>query len=47
MVRAAKQLHNEMLRNVFLSTMAFFDTTPLGRIVNRFSKVFFVVFNGI
>ncbi len=27
-----------MLERVLGSTMAFFDTTPIGRIVNRFSK---------
>ncbi|CAG7728120.1 unnamed protein product [Allacma fusca] len=37
-LRAAKFLHNQMLRNILCSPMWFFDTTPLGRIVNRFSK---------
>ena len=32
------QLHKEMLEHILLSTMAFFDTTPIGRIINRFSK---------
>jgi len=32
------QLHRELLEHIFKSTMAFFDTTPLGRIINRFSK---------
>ena len=35
---AARKIHNRMLRNVFSAPMAFFDTTPLGRLVNRFSK---------
>lgn len=35
---AAKNLHNKMLYNIFRSNMAFFDVTPLGRILNRFSK---------
>jgi ABC-type multidrug transport system fused ATPase/permease subunit len=32
------QLHQEMLEHILMSTMAFFDTTPIGRIINRFSK---------
>ena len=27
-----------MLEHILLSTMTFFDTTPIGRIINRFSK---------
>jgi ABC-type multidrug transport system fused ATPase/permease subunit len=27
-----------MLEHILTSTMAFFDTTPVGRIINRFSK---------
>ncbi|XP_072026143.1 ATP-binding cassette sub-family C member 9-like [Amphiura filiformis] len=34
---ASKHLHLSMLRNVIRSPMRFFDTTPLGRILNRFS----------
>ena len=37
-INASIKLHDEMLKNVLRSPMAFFDTTPLGRIVNRFSK---------
>jgi ABC-type multidrug transport system fused ATPase/permease subunit len=37
-VRASGTLHRQMLERVLASTMAFFDTTPVGRIVNRFSK---------
>uniref|UniRef100_A0A2C9M896 ABC transmembrane type-1 domain-containing protein n=1 Tax=Biomphalaria glabrata TaxID=6526 RepID=A0A2C9M896_BIOGL len=37
MVRAAGTLHNHMLANVLRSPMSFFDTTPSGRIMNRFS----------
>ncbi|XP_059143338.1 multidrug resistance-associated protein 1-like [Physella acuta] len=37
MVRAAGSLHNGMLGNVLRSPMSFFDTTPSGRVVNRFS----------
>ncbi|KAL5009766.1 hypothetical protein ScPMuIL_012071 [Solemya velum] len=37
MVKAAGILHAAMLFNVLRSPMTFFDTTPTGRIVNRFS----------
>ncbi|KAF9977214.1 hypothetical protein BGZ73_006687 [Actinomortierella ambigua] len=37
-VRAAEVIHSTMLRNVLRLPMSFFDTTPLGRIINRFSS---------
>jgi ATP-binding cassette subfamily C (CFTR/MRP) protein 1 len=37
-VAAAKLLHNNMLISVLRAPMWFFDTTPVGRIVNRFSQ---------
>ncbi|KAF9357787.1 hypothetical protein BGX34_009218 [Mortierella sp. NVP85] len=36
--RAAKVLHHKALMNIFRVPSSFFDTTPLGRIINRFSK---------
>lgn len=36
--RAAITIHNQLLSTVLRSTVRFFDTTPLGRIINRFSK---------
>lgn len=38
MVDASRKLHNAMLENVMKAPMSFFDTTPSGRIVNRFSR---------
>ena len=38
MIRATSVLHEKMLRNVLRGPMSFFDTTPIGRIVNRFSQ---------
>lgn len=37
-VKATKILHSALLGNIVKSPMNFFDTTPSGRIVNRFSK---------
>ncbi|KAI1297750.1 hypothetical protein EDD11_006989 [Mortierella claussenii] len=37
-IRSARILHEKMLRSVLRSPMMFFDTTPMGRILNRFSK---------
>lgn len=40
MIKAGCILHDDMLKNILRSPMAFFDVTPLGRILNRFGKVF-------
>ncbi|KAJ7390652.1 Multidrug resistance-associated protein 1 [Desmophyllum pertusum] len=37
-VKASSRLHHGLLTNVLHSPMTFFESTPLGRIVNRFSK---------
>eukprot|EP01113_Clastostelium_recurvatum_P049085 TRINITY_DN9039_c0_g1_i5.p1 TRINITY_DN9039_c0_g1~~TRINITY_DN9039_c0_g1_i5.p1 ORF type:complete len:716 (+),score=138.89 TRINITY_DN9039_c0_g1_i5:65-2149(+) len=37
-VGAAIKLHKSMLHNVMRARVAFFDTTPLGRMLNRFGK---------
>ena len=37
-VRASTVLHDNLLSTLLKAPMSFFDSTPLGRIVNRFSK---------
>ncbi|KAG0326962.1 hypothetical protein BG004_002850, partial [Podila humilis] len=36
-IRASRRMHQELLQKMLRLPMAFFDTTPLGRILNRFS----------
>ena len=40
---ASTQLHENLLRNVIRCKMSFYDTTPMGRILNRFTKDFYMV----
>lgn len=42
-VRASRILHQQLLSNILRVPMSFFDTTPTGRIVNRFAKDIFTV----
>lgn len=35
---AAKTLHNDMLHSVLRAPLTFFDTTPIGRVISRFSR---------
>lgn len=37
-IRASKKLHSEMAQGVLRSPLSFFETTPLGRIINRFGQ---------
>ncbi|BFZ17596.1 hypothetical protein BsWGS_20635 [Bradybaena similaris] len=37
-VNASQRLHNSMLNTILHQPMSFFDTTPVGRILNRFSR---------
>lgn len=40
-VNSSLRLHMPLLCNMLCAPITFFDTTPLGRILNRFSKVWF------
>ncbi|XP_036078629.1 canalicular multispecific organic anion transporter 2 isoform X3 [Rousettus aegyptiacus] len=42
-VQAAHSLHRALLHNMMRSPQSFFDTTPSGRILNRFSKDIYVI----
>lgn len=37
-IYAGRALHDHLVNNILASPMMFFDTTPVGRILNRFSK---------
>ncbi|XP_043991808.1 ATP-binding cassette sub-family C member 2-like [Gambusia affinis] len=42
-VNASHVLHSKLLDNVLRVPMVFFDTTPLGRVLNRFAKDIFTI----
>ncbi|XP_031208632.1 canalicular multispecific organic anion transporter 2 [Mastomys coucha] len=42
-IQAARLLHQALLHNKIRSPQSFFDTTPSGRILNRFSKDIYVI----
>lgn len=42
-IRSSRVLHHDLLMSIMHEPMWFFDTTPLGRIVNRFSKDIYTV----
>ncbi|CAM2117942.1 unnamed protein product [Caretta caretta] len=42
-IRASHVLHQQLLSNILRVPMSFFDTTPMGRIINRFAKDIFTV----
>lgn len=42
-MQASRVMHQQLLSNILRVPMSFFDTTPTGRIVNRFAKDIFTV----
>jgi ABC-type multidrug transport system fused ATPase/permease subunit len=38
LLAGSSKLHDAMLKRILYSPMSFFDSTPSGRIINRFSK---------
>ena len=38
LINSSKNLHNSMLSEILKATVLFFDTNPIGRILNRFSR---------
>ncbi|XP_052533779.1 ATP-binding cassette sub-family C member 2 isoform X2 [Tympanuchus pallidicinctus] len=42
-MRASRIVHEQLLSNILRVPMSFFDTTPTGRIVNRFAKDIFTI----
>eukprot|EP01039_Chlorochromonas_danica_P007900 gene7900-8715_t len=40
---ASRSLYEELLQAVLYAPMSFFDTTPLGRVINRFSKDIYTI----
>lgn len=42
-INAARTLHAALLENKFRTPQSFYDTTPTGRIINRFSKDIYVI----
>ena len=46
-VAASVALHRQLLVNVLHSSLSFFDTTPVGRVLNRFAKDVDVIDNAL
>ena len=46
-IRASRKLHQRMLSAVLNSPLSFFDTTPIGRVINRFTADMMVLDDGL
>eukprot|EP01083_Nonionella_stella_P190772 706437_1 len=46
-LKASKFLHEKLLDKMLKSPMSFFDTTPIGRIINRFSRDIYAIDSAI
>eukprot|EP01100_Stratorugosa_tubuloviscum_P002782 TRINITY_DN165_c0_g2_i1.p1 TRINITY_DN165_c0_g2~~TRINITY_DN165_c0_g2_i1.p1 ORF type:complete len:1466 (-),score=614.85 TRINITY_DN165_c0_g2_i1:64-4461(-) len=42
-IKSSKYLHENLLHRTLRAPMSFFDTTPIGRIINRFSKDIYTI----
>ncbi|XP_054155704.1 multidrug resistance-associated protein 1-like [Oppia nitens] len=42
-IRTSKRLHRQLLARVMHAPMEFFDTTPVGRLLNRFNKDMYLI----
>ncbi|XP_038072640.1 multidrug resistance-associated protein 7-like [Patiria miniata] len=46
-LRAAKKVHKKLLASIFKAPVSFFDKTPVGRIINRFSSDVYAIDNDL
>jgi ABC-type multidrug transport system fused ATPase/permease subunit len=46
-LRASRDLHDKMTERILYATMAWFDATPSGRLINRFSQDISTIDTGV